>query len=66
MKHLKSVLFLMVALMLVLSACGGGTAATQAPAHPAAERLQPKHLPLPRPLAKRKSPPSFLPRSLIT
>ena len=32
MKHLKSVLFLMVALMLVLSACGGGTAATQAPA----------------------------------
>ena len=32
MKHLKSVLFLMVALMLVLSACGGETAATQAPA----------------------------------
>jgi peptide/nickel transport system substrate-binding protein len=32
MKHLKSVLFLMVALMLVLSACGGGTVATQAPA----------------------------------
>ncbi len=32
MKHLKSVLFLMVALMLVLSACGGGTTATQAPA----------------------------------
>ncbi len=32
MKHLKSVLFLVVALMLVLSACGGGTAATEAPA----------------------------------
>jgi peptide/nickel transport system substrate-binding protein len=32
MKHLKSVLFLMVALMLVLSACGGGAVATEKPA----------------------------------
>ena len=32
MKHLKTVLFLMVAFMLVLSACGGGAAATDAPA----------------------------------
>lgn len=36
MKHLKSILFLVVALMLVLSACGGGTVATEAPA-PATE-----------------------------
>lgn len=32
MKHLKTVLFLMIAFMLVLSACGGGAAATEAPA----------------------------------
>jgi peptide/nickel transport system substrate-binding protein len=34
MKHLKPVLFLMVALMLALSACGGGAVATQAPVQP--------------------------------
>jgi peptide/nickel transport system substrate-binding protein len=32
MKHLKSVLFLMVAFMLALSACGGAAPATEAPA----------------------------------
>ncbi len=36
MKHLKSVLFLMVVAMLMLSACGGGSAATSAPEQPGA------------------------------
>jgi peptide/nickel transport system substrate-binding protein len=34
MKHLESVLFLMIAAMLILSACGGGSAATNVPEQP--------------------------------
>jgi len=34
MKHLKSILFLMVIALLMLSACGGGSAATSAPEQP--------------------------------